>query len=387
MAFYFVTGKLGNGKSLVSVSRILEKMKSGCRIATNIDLNLQVMSSKYTRNLNVVRVPDKPLIHDLEAIGKGTESYDEARHGLLVLDECGSWFNSRNWQDKSRAAVNDWFRHARKLGWDVILIVQDISLIDAQARDALSEHVVFCKRMDNMRIPFITPLFGLIGIPLKFPKMHIARVVLGTSPTDLMADRWIYKGTHLYQAYDTKQIFSASNDFGSHSLLTPWHLNRRQLTTRNVGFYMRLTKIYLKKIKSPLAIFAGIFLGIATSYAMTIYANDQFYKEYLLLQDGVKKLESIQTQSKDLGGLPSNEDIYEVDMSRFESWKIVGYSSYKNSDDFYFDFQSSSDSKDSETDARVISSRELLGSYDVKPLSPCHARIQSGGAFADVYCF
>lgn len=262
MAFYFVTGKLGNGKSLVSVSRIQEKMKAGCRIATNIDLNLQVMSSKYCKNLNVVRVPDKPLIHDLEAIGKGTESYDEAKHGLLVLDECGSWFNSRNWQDKSRAAVNDWFRHARKLGWDVILIVQDISLIDAQARDALSEHVVFCKRMDNMRIPFITPLFGLFGIPLKFPKMHVARVVLGTSPTDLMSDRWIYKGTNLYSAYDTKQIFSATNDFGSHSLLTPWHLNRLQFTTRNMGFYMRLTKIYLKKIKAPLAIAAGIIFGV-----------------------------------------------------------------------------------------------------------------------------
>jgi hypothetical protein len=378
MAFYFVTGKLGNGKSLVSVARIHEKMKSGCRIATNIDLNLESMSSKYCRDLNVIRVPDKPCLADLTAIGKGTESYDESKNGLLVLDECGSWFNSRNWQDKQRAAVNDWFRHARKLGWDVILIVQDISLIDSQARDALSEHVAFCKRLDNMRVPIITPLFALIGIPLKFPKIHIARVVLGTSPADLMADRWVFRGTHLYSAYDTKQIFSPTNDFGSHSVLTPWHLNRLQLTKRNTDFFMRITKIYLKKLKAPLSIFAGILLGIGVSYGMTVKANDDFYLEYTKLQEGIKKFESLEIPEK----VP---DIPNERLKILDGLKIVGYSDISGSRSY--DLKTSENSSVEGIETVFISSIDLSKSFDVQPVSPCHLRIGYGGKNQDVFCF
>jgi hypothetical protein len=375
MAFYFITGKLGNGKSLVSVARIHEKMKSGCRIATNIDLNLQPMSSKYCRDLNVIRVPDKPCLADLMAIGKGTESYDESKNGILVLDECGSWFNSRNWQDKQRAAVNDWFRHARKLGWDVILIVQDISLIDSQARDALSEHVAFCKRLDNMRIPFITPFFKLMGISLKFPKMHIARVVLGTSPSDLMADRWVFRGTHLYAAYDTKQIFSPTNDFGSHSLLTPWHINRLQLTKRNTEFFMRITKIYLKKLKAPLSIFTGILLGIGISYGMTVKANDDFYAEYTKLQEGIKKFESIE--------IPENApEATNERLKVLDGLKIVGYSDISGSRSY--------DLKTTPVDGIetvFISSIDLSKSFNVQPVSPCHLRVGYEGKNQDIFCF
>jgi hypothetical protein len=375
MAFYFVTGKLGNGKSLVSVARMLDKMKSGCRIATNIDLNLESMSSKYCRNLNVIRVPDKPCLADLTAIGRGTESYNESENGLLCLDECGSWFNSRNWQDKQRAAVNDWFRHARKLGWDVILIVQDISLIDAQARDALSEHVVFCKRMDNMRIPFITPFFGLMGIPLKFPKMHIARVVLGTSPSDLLADRWIYKGTHLYSAYDTKQIFSPTNDFGSHSVLTPWHINRLQLTNRNQEFFMRITKIYLKKLKAPLSIFSGILLGICISYGMTVKANDDFYAEYIKLQQGIKKLEAVK--------IPENApEATNERLKILDGLKIVGYSNISGFSSYDLKIAGLDDSE-----SPLLSSLDLSKSFNVQPVSPCHLRVGYEGKNQDIFCF
>lgn len=45
----------------------------------------------------MIRLPDKPSLNDLLAIGVGNTSYDESRNGLLVLDECGTWFNSRSW--------------------------------------------------------------------------------------------------------------------------------------------------------------------------------------------------------------------------------------------------------------------------------------------------
>lgn len=112
MAVYVVTGKLGAGKTLVAVGKIKDKLNRGCPVATNLDLRLNKLIGEKARNTRVYRIPDKPQLADLEAIGRGNESYDEAKNGLLVLDECGTWFNSRSWADKSRQAVIDWFLHA-----------------------------------------------------------------------------------------------------------------------------------------------------------------------------------------------------------------------------------------------------------------------------------
>ncbi|MDB6060359.1 MAG: hypothetical protein JWM78_462 [Verrucomicrobiaceae bacterium] len=264
MAFYFVTGKLGNGKTLSCVGRIRDKLQAGCMIATNVNIDLVAMCGRLAKTPHIIRVPDKPTVEDLEKIGNANSSYDESKNGLLVLDECGTWFNSRNWQDKSRQAVNNWFLHARKLGWDVLLIVQDISIIDSQARDALSEFTVFCRRLDNLQIPFIGGLVKAVtGVRLKLPRVHIAKVIYGTSETDLVSDRWVYRGNDLFACYDTKQLFLTDYSHGVYSLLTPWHIKGRFQKPRDWRFYMRITKIVWKRFKSPIAFGTGALLGCA----------------------------------------------------------------------------------------------------------------------------
>lgn len=382
MAFYFVTGKLGNGKSLVSVSRIQEKIRAGCRVATNIDLNLISMFGPVARNINVIRVPDKPTVYDLQAIGNGNDTYDESKNGLLVLDECGTWFNARNWQDKSRAAVNDWFLHARKLGWDVILIVQNLSIVDSQARESLSEHVAYCRRMDNFQIPIIGGLFKAVtGSRLSLPRMHVARVVYGSQQTDPLADRWVYRGTDLYSAYDTKQAFLADYPHGPHCLLTPWHLTRHYRAKRDMRYCMRLTKIYWKKLRAPIGVTMGVVFGVLISFFMTVYANDRFYREYQELQRTIQKLEQV-------GGvepLPVT-DVSAEHLNQFDGWRIVGYSRY--SDRVFYDLEPPVENKQigPEEQVQIVSSRDLT-SYDIRPVSPCHMRIGSGSAYTDVFCF
>lgn len=261
-----VTGKLGGGKSLISVHRIKDYLERGSIVATNLDLRLDKMFSKVARNLRVIRVPDKPTIEDLHAIGRGNETYDEEKNGLLVLDECGTWFNARNWNDKARKPVNDWFLHARKLGWDVILIIQDISLLDSQAREAIAEHTAFCRRLDRLSVPYLGQLVKwLTGRRLKGPKVHSARVVYGTSETDLLSDRWVYRGTAMYQAYDTKQRFLDDYPHATHSLLTPWHLKGRYMKPWTPERIMRLTKIHWQRFRTPVAIGAAVFLGVIAS--------------------------------------------------------------------------------------------------------------------------
>lgn len=266
MPVYIVTGKLGGGKSLVSIARIRDYLRRGSIVATNLDLRLHRMFDPMSRNLRVLRVPDKPTVDDLNAIGRGTDSYDESKNGLLVLDECGTWFNSRNWNDKSRKAVNDWFLHARKLGWDVLLIIQNVSILDSQARDAIAEHTVFCSRLDRLSVPYIGFIFkAFFGEKLPLPRVHSARVVYGTSRDDLLADRWVYRGTELFAAYDTKQLFLDDYPHGTHSLLPPWHTHGRYIKPLTMEHIMRITKIYLRKFQTPLAMAGASLVGVLVS--------------------------------------------------------------------------------------------------------------------------
>lgn len=270
MSVYIVTGKLGNGKTLVTVGRIRDAIRAGCRVATNLDIDLKAMFHKQAKNINLMRIPDKPGIDDLNAIGKGYDGadYDESKFGILVLDECGTWFNSRNWQDKTRKDVNDWFLHARKLGWHVYIIIQDISMLDSQARDAIGELLVTCKRLDKLRVPLVGGLIKMFtGWNPTMPRIHRAKV---TYADGLLSDVWVYRGNDLFKAYDTRQSFIQNYPHGTHSLLTPWHTHGRFAVEMNWRNMMRITKIYWKRFASPVALATGLLMG---AFVMLVYSQ------------------------------------------------------------------------------------------------------------------
>src|SRR5690349_18379684 len=109
MADYIVTGKKGDGKSLVCVGKIRDWLLAGKAIATNLNLQLEKMLPIGTRNVRCYRLPDYPSVEDMMAIGYGSDSVDEDTFGLIVLDEMAVWMNARDWGDKRRKALLDWF--------------------------------------------------------------------------------------------------------------------------------------------------------------------------------------------------------------------------------------------------------------------------------------
>lgn len=247
MSVYVVTGKLGSGKSLIAVSRIREYLRQGRRVATNLDLYLEHMMPAHSR-ATVIRLPDKPRLEDLEALGTGdgrpVDEYDEGRFGLLVLDELASWMNARAWNDRSRLEVIEWFLHARKYHWDVLLLVQDIDAIDKQLRGALAEHLVVCRRLDRMVFPIVGPLIKVLtGSKMPMPKLHVATVYYGDTPQGMKVDRWWYRGTDLFRAYRTGQVFMSGHELvggelrdmrASYTMLSAWHLRGRYLPRRSI---------------------------------------------------------------------------------------------------------------------------------------------------------
>lgn len=224
MAVWIVTGELGSGKTLVTVSRIQEALWNGCRVATNLDLNLDKLVSARHTHADVTRLPDWPKASDLEQLGHGYagQRYDEKRFGLLVLDEVGTFINAREWGDADRQKLIRWLLHARKLRWHVYLIVQDISMIDKQVRSGLAEHVVRCKRLDRVNVPFISPITKALQLgPVRLPQIHMGVVRYGTKPDAPVVDRWvIYNGAQYHEAYDTAQKILGFND-GPATMLNP----------------------------------------------------------------------------------------------------------------------------------------------------------------------
>lgn len=241
MTVYSVEGKLGTGKTKFAVWRAQLALKQGRRVASNVDVFLDKLLPH--QSAHYVRLPDKPTGEDLMAAGHGNpDSYDEDRNGVMILDELGTWLNARSFQDKGRAQVLDWLIHARKLGWDVYLIVQDSGMIDKQVREALIEYRVKMFRGDKIKIPVIggilNDLFG--GRAGYLPRFHMAVARVGDGQNSVVAERWIFRGDDLHAAYDTRQVFRPDYPHGAHSVWSagvskkPTLLDRFRQATRAV---------------------------------------------------------------------------------------------------------------------------------------------------------
>jgi hypothetical protein len=203
------------------VGEILDGLKRGVPVATNLDLKVEhLLSGKKSARL--YRLPDFPVAEDLEMLGRGCESRNEDDFGMIVLDEVRMFLGSRSWNEKGRDRLINWLLHARKLGWHCYFIAQDVTMIDKQVRTALVEHLVRCKRLDRLKIPVFGSILRLLGQKGVFPRIHIGVVKYGLDQNAPVVDRWIYQGDHLFAAYDTQQVFSGEvYSHGVSCYLTP----------------------------------------------------------------------------------------------------------------------------------------------------------------------
>jgi zona occludens toxin len=85
---------------------------------------------------------------------------------LLIFDEAGIMFNSRDWNIKpdARKAWIKFFSQSRKFGYDVVFIAQDGRMLDRQIR-GLVEYEVQHKKMNNWFVFKILPftLFAAVS--------------------------------------------------------------------------------------------------------------------------------------------------------------------------------------------------------------------------------
>ena len=197
------TGLPGSGKSLDAASRIKSALAGKRWVVSNFKFNV----SKTKNPKHFIYVPNDKLTPEvLVHISRKIVKAKKENQILLVVDECAVLWNSRNWQ-KNTPFVNFFAIH-RKLGYNVILICQDVKTIDKQLRALIEIEVQHRNFTQYGTFGWI--LKQLVGAPVIFcvsywlPLCQHGKCKAAKAGSSLLIGR-----KSLYKLYDTFQGFSS----------------------------------------------------------------------------------------------------------------------------------------------------------------------------------
>lgn len=127
------TGAVGSGKSYHALRRGIAKVNAFRRnlVVANFPIFPRTKREKENWIYNPEPTVEWLINFSIEKGFRGKEGYC-----LLIIDEAGIFFNSRDWQIKGQER-KEWikfFSQTRKFGYDVIMVAQDERMIDRQIR-------------------------------------------------------------------------------------------------------------------------------------------------------------------------------------------------------------------------------------------------------------
>ncbi|MBK5263300.1 MAG: hypothetical protein JJE17_12155, partial [Peptostreptococcaceae bacterium] len=133
MSIDLYSGTPGSGKSLRACYKIIERLKRKKNVIANFAINFDYFKKKSIGQFTFKQNENMTVKFLLDYAEKNHEKGRE-HQTLLVLDECGTMFNSREYAKNDRMKWIVFFQQHRKLGYDVILICQQDRMIDRQIR-------------------------------------------------------------------------------------------------------------------------------------------------------------------------------------------------------------------------------------------------------------
>ena len=197
MVISIYEGSVGSGKSYHALLEGLKKcssLRSNRWVIANFPIKREFCKEKEVQRWQFWDeiTPEKLILFSIEKEFAGHEG-----SCLLIIDEAGIIFNSRDWMIRAeeRKKWISFFSQSRKFGYDVILVAQSDRMIDRQIRD-LSEYIV---RHFNMR-----QYWYFSWLPFRF-HMAVWRWY-GTKIKGSM-DPFIVRKS-VYKKYDTMRIFN-----------------------------------------------------------------------------------------------------------------------------------------------------------------------------------
>lgn len=201
---YCYTGTPGSGKSYSATLRAYELIHRPRpkMVVANYNLNLDSKHQRYFRYLP----NDKITLESLREISNEYFASHDFRESAitLIIDECQLCINSRTWNDKNRLSLLEFMSQSRHMGYDVILVAQNSSMIDRQFR-ALIEYEVKHRKLAN---------FGLVGRLLSLVAMGrvYAAVTYYYGLTERIGVRFFVPRKRVFRLYDSYVMFRRTDD-------------------------------------------------------------------------------------------------------------------------------------------------------------------------------
>jgi len=190
-----IQGSLGSGKSMVAMYELVDQLQSGGVVACNFTLTknwsiklaemslLCRLGFKDTKKLALsywercFKIGDPSTMMELsgergsnlEKMCVGKRKGKREGKGLLILDDCHHFFNSRAFNSNKKYV--EFFANARKYGWRTLLITHSVENIDKQIRSYIEIEARF-RNLQKVKIPFtpfsLSPFFPMFAIRRKY---------------------------------------------------------------------------------------------------------------------------------------------------------------------------------------------------------------------------
>lgn len=131
------TGTPGSGKSLHLIKVILNCLKWGRDVICNFPITFtEKEKEKGYEDRFFYWTNEEITVNNLLEFAIDRDYIQQRKESqcLVVIDEAGGRFNSRDYANKDRSTWLDFFSQHRKLGFDFILVAQQDRMIDRQIR-------------------------------------------------------------------------------------------------------------------------------------------------------------------------------------------------------------------------------------------------------------
>lgn len=250
---YGVTGRLGGGKSLFCVRVMLDALRRGDFVTSNIKLKDDYLRKHHINATNYTFLPDFSSVDPWTLRAGDFRGSGGKTRSLIVIDEAGEWLDS--YSDARHSGqlrdIASWLRQSDKLGQDVYFIVQFENLLHNRLRSIVHMWVV-CQDFAKWNFPLI---------PIKIPilsRFCVASFYDGRK-RECMQRIFTLKSPLLYGAYDTSAFFgNSSSRFDSANTLGLTGSNFYSSEVSEGEFYRILSFVVF--LLTIVAIVSGSFL-------------------------------------------------------------------------------------------------------------------------------
>lgn len=149
-----IFGSLGASKTWTGTERIIDRLKQGCKVVTNIELReggiKEVCGDEAWDRVKILTTRE-----EIFEFYKYVETGEEV-HNLVVIDEVHKYWDAKDTQKNNPKGdyrdILDWLDMSRRFRNDVILISQKPGKIDSRIRGCAE---VYTKRRDLRRVPIL----------------------------------------------------------------------------------------------------------------------------------------------------------------------------------------------------------------------------------------